>query len=100
MLMRFHGSKIQKGQRYLGMTQIAGTEATLAGGLSAQRASSFMFGSGAGMVKTCSDGIVFQSILWPVQHDSVRLVVLTGWFRASRARAFLENEEAKRLFMT
>lgn len=99
--MRVHGSKIQKGQRYLGMTQVAGTEAALAGGLSAQRASSFMFGSGAGMVKNGSDGIVFQSIsLWPIQHDSVRLVVLIGWFRASRARAFLENEEAKRLFMT
>lgn len=83
------------------MTQIAGTEAALAGGLSAQTASSFMFGSGAGMVKNSSDGIVFQSIsLWPIQYDSVRLVVLTGWFRASRARAFLENEEAKRLFMT
>lgn len=39
--------------------------------------------------------------LWPIQHDSLRIVILTGWVRAPRITAFLETkEEAKRLFMT
>lgn len=52
--------------------------------------------------RTESDGIVLQSIyLWPIQHNSLRTVVLTGWFRAPRARVFLETkEEAARLYMT
>lgn len=41
------------------MTQMTGTEAAMAGGLSAQIAPSLTFGSWAGMLETGSDGIVF-----------------------------------------
>ena len=72
----------------LGAPQAASSLKRLACGWSGERAD--------------SDGIVCQSIyLRPIQPDSLRTVVLIGWFRAPRARAFPETKkEAARLFMT